>query len=348
MTPGSRNHRRNLLLFLLLPPIGAAPVAALADLTRPTATLLLLEPVLLAFGIYGVASLAFRTAWSRAGALALGLTLAVAVLHAPVGGSSTPPLETSWSSQVGRCAHQTDVPSAPLRVLQWDLSGADPSRVSDVVLALRPDIAVLTHLATVQLLTHLGDSEGGEIRYLGAEPDGIGLFVRGAFQYCGRNVDAWVLDPEVSGGDAVPTSHFAALTFPRVQGVGLFPLIAFSVDHDVLGTSKPSDALDIARIVASASDLLGASLVVAGHAGGPPTWRHAASFLHGSGLDDAGGPATWPGRFGPLPGLTWLRLDRVLAGSFWQPDGVATAAIQTPNRPILVELGPSKDALQAE
>lgn len=333
-------HSRRLRRFLpslLLPPLIVAPVAVLSDSTTLTAALLLLEPLWFALGLYLVLIRLTSRRPLEALGLTSGLVLALSIIHWPMGWVSMPPTDASWSGQVARCSRQMGAPTGSVRVLHWDLAGQAPEQDMGPALSkLRPDILVLSSLPDPALLLWFQEELGGEIQHHQALRGGLGLWVRGAFQYCGREIDAWHLGAASSDPDT-PDPGFAILTFPRVQGSGLFPLVAFESGGALL---NPLPARLLASQIAGAVGVTGESTIVVGQMGVPPSYRRVGELLRGASLQDHGAPPTWPGSFGRLPGLTMSRLGRVLGGPVWVPELAQTIATRTTHQPLLIQFGP--------
>jgi hypothetical protein len=307
-------------------------VAVFADETAFTSTFLFLEPLWLALLCLLVLHRLAEARLLDALALGLGSALALGALHAPAGATPTPPTDEAWAGPVARCGRQVGLPTGPLRLLWWELAGASVEGAVELLIEARPDLVVLGSPEAPEILSALKESLGGESQLHGDASRSLGLWARGAFQYCGRDIDSWTLSPEEPGS---PTAPLVVLTFPKIQGVGLFPFLAFSSGATPLRSGR---ALETARGVASGAGILGDTVIAAGHLGVPASARRSAALFRGAGLRDPGGPPTWPGRLGPLPGLTLHRLDRVLAGAAWTPDTVEVLPARAPNLPLLVRL----------
>lgn len=328
-----------------LPPgllLGAPPVIALAlrlgsDATCISAVLLLVEPLVTALGLFGVFLLLARRRWSGAAGLVVSLVLALIILHLPPG-DRTPPtrVPADWQRQASRCAEQIEFPNGPVRILSWNVEGSGGSdALFEHLVALRPDVAVLTRMPDDKPLERYRDRVGGEVMHL----DHMGLYVRGAFQYCGGSNDAWSLLDTPS--DPAPEELLAWFTFPHVAGSGVFPLLAvYAPLSPDAGRAWPRSQVELAGRVASARGYSGEALVVAGHLGAPPTFARTRGYFRGAGLRSAGGPATWPARLLGIPWLPFQRLERVFAGALWIPRSATTLRTGGTHRPLLVQLDP--------
>jgi hypothetical protein len=134
------------------------------------------------------------------------------------------------------------------------------------------------------------------------------------------------------------------LALPRVQAVGVVPLLAFVVPtatSDLASAEWPLSTVAGARALASAAMIGDADLVAAGHIAVLPGMGRITAVLDGAGLHDAGGPPTWPGRIGSWPFLAQFRLERVLAGAHWRTARTRSGAMDGAHRALLVELEPA-------
>ncbi len=359
-----RSWHRGLAAALLVTPLLAALFLRPGAGTGRVAGLLMLsEPLAIGLAAYGMLVLLSRRWWLSALSLTIGAATAVALLHAPATPTTPDALEIPWADQVAACASQAALPSATLRVISWDATDADlGADTLEVLVQQRPDLAVVSGLADGQFLERLAEVLPGESLSFGARGDQIGLFVRGTFEDCGDEAGAWPLtvfgpgqgpilaDYALDHDDQVqlPDHHAARRTsgqlvfaFPRVQGVGTVPVVAYQLParSSRLGSDTWTDAVrDGSVALAAAASLGGPSVVAAGHLAIPPTFQHVLATLEGAGLHDAGGPPTWPATIGTLPFLPMFRMERVLTGPTWRAMSAQAVDLPGRNKPLLVQL----------
>jgi hypothetical protein len=359
-----RSWQRGLAATLLVAPLLASLLLRPGEGTgQLTGLLLLAEPLAIGLAGYLLLLLLARRWWLSSASLAIGTAAAVAVLHAP---AATPVLadpEIPWAQQVSACARQNELPSAPLRLLSWNTSGATlDARTLERLVEQRPDVAVLSGLEDGAFLERLAEVLPGESLSFGSRGDQVGIYVRGVFEDCGEAAGAWPLtifgpglgpilaDYALDHDDQeqLPDHHVARRTsgqlvfaFPRVQGVGTIPLVAYELPtaSSRIGSRPWTHAVqDGSQTLAAAAALGGPSVVAVGHLGVPPSFQHTLAVLRSAGLHDAGGPPTWPARVRDLPSLPLYRMERVLSGSGWQASSAQTVDLPSPHRPLLVQL----------
>jgi len=328
---GARLANRGLFAALLVAPLlGAALLRPSAGDSRVTGLLLLGEPLLVGLLLYGLALLLAKRRWLPAGALFVGLSASLLVLHAPAEATAPIALDLPWQGEAARCAQEAAPPSAPLRVLTWNTAGEslDEATLARIV-ELRPDVAVLTALPDTEL---------------------IGIYVKGSFSECAGHTAAWPFSlPDLAAtgqagaGQDRQGAEQLVLALPHVPGVGTFPLLAFQVPFKGAPSSWPGSVQQGAEAMAAVAILAGGSTVAAGHLGAPSTFHRATGALRGAGLQDAGGPANWPNRVLNMPFLPIHKLDRVLTGRHWSAAQAAGGASAGSYRPLLVQL--SVDAI---
>lgn len=324
------------MALFIVPVVVACLVDLASDGSRALAALLLLEPVLVGACIYLCAMLLLGRLKRHGVALVLGVLVAFLVLHRPVASLEVAWPGAPWADAVQRCARELDSRPLPARILTWradgTLPGTDPL---PYLLSLHPDLVVLTGLEDQGLLDQIQDVASGESKFFGPPGAGMGVWVRGAFQYCGGRVDAWPLQEGEEGG-------LAWLTFPAIQEGPVLPFVAFQTSARPLSlkaaSNWPQSQQQVALSVAAAGHLTEGHGVAAGHLGAPPTWRRTQGLLVGGGFRDLGGPPTWPSRAGPLPWLPFQRLDRVLGGQGWQVDETRSIRIPSTWAPLLVQV----------
>jgi len=359
-----RGWHRGLAATLLVAPLLAALLLRPdASTGRWVGLLLLAEPLLIGLASYTMLILLSRRWWLSAVSVTIGSATAVALLHAPGAPRPIAELEIPWADQVSACAQQNELPSAPLRVLSWNATGAALDDAAlDLLLEQRPDIAVVTGLQDGAFLERLAEVLPGESLSFGSRGDQVGLFVRGAFIDCGDEAGAWPLtifgpgqgpilaDYALDQDDQaqLPDDHAARRTsgqlvfaFPHIQGVGTVPVVAYQLPthSSHLGSDTWTHAVrDGSRALAAAAALGGPSVVAVGHLGIPPTFQHTLAVLRGAGLHDAGGPPTWPATVRGLPFLPLFRMERVLSGPGWRARSAVAVDMPSAHKPLLVQL----------
>ncbi len=349
---GARLANRGLFAALLVAPLlGAALLRPSAGDSRVTGLLLLGEPLLVGLLLYGLALLLAKRRWLPAGALFVGLSASLLVLHAPAEATAPIALDLPWQGEAARCAQEAAPPSAPLRVLTWNTAGEslDEATLARIV-ELRPDVAVLTALPDTELIDRLAQVAPGESLGFGVAGELIGIYVKGSFSECAGHTAAWPFSlPDLAAtgqagaGQDRQGAEQLVLALPHVPGVGTFPLLAFQVPFKGAPSSWPGSVQQGAEAMAAVAILAGGSTVAAGHLGAPSTFHRATGALRGAGLQDAGGPANWPNRVLNMPFLPIHKLDRVLTGRHWSAAQAAGGASAGSYRPLLVQL--SVDAI---
>ena len=359
-----RGWRRGLAAALLVAPLlGALLLRPDHDTGRVAGLLLLAEPVAIGLACYTLLALLTRRWWLSSVSITIGTAAAVALLHAPKSPPTPLDLEIPWAAQATSCTQVTEVPTAPLRVLSWN---ATDSTLDDITLQRivdqRPDIAVVSGLTDGRFLERLAEVLPGESLSFGAKGDQVGLYVRGVFEDCGEEAGAWPLtifgpgqgpilaDYALDHADQeqLPNQHAArrtsgqlVLAFPRVQGVGTVPVVAYQLParSSKIGSDTWTHAMhDGSQALAAATLLAGPDVVAVGHLAAPPTFQHTMAVLKGAGLHDAGGPPTWPARVGGLPFLPLYRMERVLSGPTWRARSAQTVKLHATHDPLLVQL----------
>lgn len=346
-----------------------APLMA-ALLLRPSAgtgrwvgLLLLAEPLLIGLAAYLLLVLLGRRWWLAAMSIAIGTATAVALLHAPGTAPAMPELDIPWAEQVAACSEQNELPDAPLRVLSWNASDAPlDERTLQALVDQRPDLAVVTGLTDGAFLERMAEILPGESLSFGSRGDQVGLFVRGIFVDCGEEAGAWPLTVFGPGQgpiladyaldhddqEQLPDHHAARRTsgqlvfaFPRIQGVGTVPVVAYQLPtaSSELGSRAWTGAVQDGSVaLAAAASLGGPSVVAAGHLGIPPTFQHVLDVLRSVGLHDAGGPPTWPRSLAGLPALPMFRMERVLSGPGWRARSAQAVDLPGAHKPLIVQL----------
>jgi hypothetical protein len=359
-----RSWHRGLAATLLVVPLLAALLLRPGAGTGQLAGLALLaEPLFIGVAGYLLLLLLTRRWWLSAFTVTIGTAAAVALLHAPVSPAAASPLEIPWSGQALECMDQAGLPNAPLRLLSWNTSDAPlDDRALEVLVDQRPDLVVLTGLHDGSFLERLAEILPGESLAFGTEGDQLGLYVRGIFLDCGDEGGAWPLSIFGQGQgpiladyaldhadqEQLPQHHAARRTsgqlvfaLTRVQGVGTVPVVAYQlpVESSGLGSATWTGAVyDGSQALAATSALGGVGVVAIGHLAVPPTFQHIQATLSAAGLQDAGGPPTWPARLGPLPFLPLYRMERVLSGPIWRAHSAEVVALPGQHKPLLVQL----------
>ncbi len=333
-----RTSKKRLLngsLALSIPILLALVVSLGADHNRFLAMVMLAEPILLGLALYIIAALLLRRRWRMGLSTSVGVVVSVFVMHDPIHTIPAPELQLPATATVSGCLEQADLPTAPLRAVSWRLSGTSTASAMDYLLAMRPDVAVLGAMKDNAILEGLVEHFGGEAKHFGVPGDLMGVWVHGSFTSCGDETDTWVLSRSAPGTNKAKDHRLSSrynpinpleitvLLFPRVAGVGVFPMLALQVPMDFSRDAPqpwPEPQKRAAAAMAAATRLAGNAMVVAGHLAAPPNLRRVSGLLNGAGLSDSGGPPTWPGRLWGLPFPSFQRLDRIIVGGFWEPD----------------------------
>lgn len=313
----------------------------LGERTAVSALLLLGEPALWALGLYGIGALLLHRQRALAVALALGCATGAAALRFPT--VPTPPeaVEAGWPAELQRCASALPGARAPIRLLTWTVPANAPVDAA-ALLAEEPDLVVLLGAEDQDLAEALEDGLEGEAHIFPGQRGGDGaiLAVRGTFQYCGGNIDAWSLPLPDSGG---PVARLL-LTFPEVRDAGVLPLLAARADGaGGRWLDWPARAQESRRRLAATAVAIGAEhMVLAGDLAAPASFRLLRGALEGAGLRRVPAPPTWPARLGPLPTPTLHTLDQVWAGRGWRALGAeALRDGEGPRARLLVDLAPA-------
>ena len=172
-----RSWNRGLAAALLVLPLLLALMVRPSTTTSRLAGLALMaEPLLLGVAGYLVLGLLWRRWWLSALTLLLGTAGAVGVLHAP--GTPEPPPRVSipWASVVAPCVAAMDTPTAPVRVLSWNATGSPLGEEElETLVALRPDLAVVTGLRDARFLETFAEILPGETLTIGSAGDLVGI-----------------------------------------------------------------------------------------------------------------------------------------------------------------------------
>lgn len=332
--------RRSALLAALLGPPALGLLLSMADRLTPGALLLLAEPLMVAFAVWGVLALLVARRAPLSAALLTGTALAVALLHRPISPTTPEAQSLDWTQTLRGCALIPAPVTAPVRVMVWTLS---PGETWEALPALAiqnlPDLIVLRGPVDERLRADVELLLQGEAMLFPANAgDGLLVAVRGSFQYCGGERDSWQLDLPAAHPDAAGL----VVLFPQVRDVGVLPLMALRLERPDTLRGWAGRIDDAASLVASVAQAIGVRrLVVAGDLQAPVTWRSMSGRLLGPGLIEARLPPGWPSHLGPLPLLPLFSLDRVLTGPAWRPSGTWTLFAETRRAPVMVELSPA-------
>lgn len=316
----------NAAVLLWAPLLSGLLVGLVADRSLFGALLLLAEPLLVVGAVWLVLGQTWGRRWGRALAASIGCVGGLAALHLPASPSPPPVQRPAWATALRACA-QGDAPlQGPLRLAQWALQdGASPSQGALDGLASRSDLILLHGAAGPEAGAHLATLVEGEARFYPPGKSGEGsmsVVVRGGFAPCGADgQDAWSVELPAAEGHAAR----GVVIFPRIEGIGTFPLLAVRVDpaHGPAGWPGWTERLDQSaqRLAAVVQAVDPTRLILAGDLASPPTFRRLGGHLRGAGLWEHPGPPSWPTRLGGLPFPALHRLDRVWAGRAWVAGG---------------------------
>lgn len=333
-------------VVLWLPLLAGLLVGWVADRSLLGALVLMGEPLLAVLAAWGVISLLAARRWTLAAAALVGCAGGLAALHLPASPTPPPVQRPAWATALRACAAASEPVERALHLAQWALpDGSRPEEADLAELGDAADLVLLHGAATPEAGAILAARMDGASRYYPPSATGEGgmtLVVRGSFQRCGDDAqDAWAVDLPAAEGH----SARGVVTFPRVEGVGLFPLVVVQMDPMHGPRSWPSwpARLDGSgqRLAAVVQAIDASRVVLVGDLGVPPSFRHLAGRLRGAGLTELPGPPSWPTRLGPLPFLPLHRLDRVWSGSAWVAGGARALPDQGRQRaPVLTRLLP--------
>lgn len=336
------------MALLLVPSAIGLVLGWVSEKSFLSAFLLMGEPLLLALGVYGVAALAWHRRFVAALALAAGFVVGGLAVRLPPVPQTPPSAKAEWIGKVQDCANDARPVGAPVRVLSWTArADLDIEQQVETLQLERPDVVVVYGEPGAEVAAKLATAMGGESKDMGGD---IALAVRGVFSYCsGRavgdvsNEDSWeALLPTAGDREAK-----LVVTFPGVEGVGVFPLMVVRLDAPGSLTewrAWPHRLDEGARITSAVARTVGSRrMVVVGDFEAPSTFRHLMGHLLGAGLTQAPGPPNWPTRLGPLPMLPVHALDHVWLGSGWVAGDVrAIDGAGLTRRPLVVDLVPNE------
>lgn len=322
-----------LLVSAVLTGVGVA-VGWINDDSRLTATLLLLEPLLLVLGIWAATIARWRGASGVSLGISFGLvgaTLAVRLPYPTVPPELSPP---EWTDPVHRCASAIDMPVDPVRVLQWTLDGAvTRDDVLATVRAAQADVVVLHRVTNPTLFDEVAEAFGGESRLRGAEGGATGILASGGFHPCG-GASEWT-DPE-----AADTS----VQFVGVPPDTIFPLVVTRIQSAM--DADAGRAASLRQTLSVLSGIQGASTVVVADAPGPRSSRDLSLEFGRIGLASLPVPPTWPARMGVLPLLTVHPFTRVWVGPIWRVVRAQRASARVGlHAPVVIELAGPVDVV---
>ncbi len=334
-------------LGLWVPLVIGMTVGWVADASLVGALLLFGEPLLVVVAVFVLLTLLSRRRWVAAGALALGCVGGLAALHLPPTPTPPPTMRPDWTRQLRSCAAFPSAVEAPVRLVHWTL--ADGTQLTDqqaMAIGANADVVVLNGTPNPTAGAELARVMGGEAKFYAPGHTGEGgltVVVRGSFQYCGGTEDAWAMPLRAADGHEAR----AVVTFPRVEGAGVFPLVALRMDPPHGPSSWPGwvERLDQSgqQLAAVAQAIDASRMVVVGDFGVPPSFRRLGGRLQGAGLTEVGVPPTWPATVGPFPALPVHRLDRVWAGRTWSSRTASSLpADGQPRAPFALTLVPQQ------
>ena len=338
-------RRTGIALVLWLPILTGGLVGHVADRSLLGALLLMAEPLAVVIALWGTASLLWRREIPLGLGLGLGSTAAIALLHMPPTPVAPPATRPDWATGLRACAAFPKPGEGPVRLAQWSLDAGQVPTVDRLAeIGGEADLVVLQGTADATPGQTLARVMGGEARFYPPNAQGeagMTLVARGSFQPCGADEDSWGLELPAAEGHLAR----AVVTFPRIEGVGTFPLLALRMDPlhgPATWAGFPGRLDESGRRLAAVVQAIDASrLVVVGDFGVPPSFRHLAGRLSGAGLSEQALPPSWPARLGPLRALPLHRLDRVWTGRSWQGgDARVLSPDQGSRTPILLTLRP--------
>lgn len=318
-------------------------VAELGESSLFSLLVLLVEPALwVGFALLALYGLAAGRWLRAASALACLASLSILIRQAPA--LRVPGVAPDEATPLLReCVSRAGSPSAPATVATWNTGAQrDPIRLAASLRALDADVVVLQEVrgeallgAVVEQLRALGAPErqvaasedppsrtGAMVEGVyveGMAGSGLGVVVLGGFfGVCGSEErESWSFELP-SGGDR---RSVAALTMPRVEGVGWVPVLGLHADRPArLGELSGWGDRVIAggdRLAGFARALDAPGLVLLGDTNAHLTFRRFAGAMLGANLNELSGGPTWPATLFGLPALPLYRLDRVWVGAGW-------------------------------
>jgi hypothetical protein len=136
--------------------IGLGATALFDPASAGVAVVSLLEPFLLAAGLFGLAACLLSGARAIAGGLGVGLLLGFLALHNPGRLRLAEAELPGWSNQLRDCALVASSQPQPFRLLWWQVDGSPSPSALFTLLDARPDVVVLDGLSDPKLLDALG------------------------------------------------------------------------------------------------------------------------------------------------------------------------------------------------
>ncbi len=309
----------------------AAAVAWSGDSERWSAIVLHAEPIAWVLGVWAVYGFWWAAQRRRALTVAVGVTLAGAVLHVPPTwvSRSPRPEAPAWLAGVQRCAAALGTPEDTARILSWNVADVDDTaRVGQVVAAASPDLTVLYGVADEVLADALRAELGGESIVLGAPHPAV-VHTRGVFHLCGDDAQ-W---SDASG---------ATLLFAGTTPDTAFPLLLGHLPAPTDPGGWAASASAARGALAMLVDRLASrSTVVLADAHSTATFYRVDADLLDAGAVGVAMPPSWPARLGALPFLPLHPWDRAWVGPGWRSAGAwrLRAAVGV-RAPILVRLEP--------
>lgn len=365
---------------------GAAVLVAMYAETRMLSLLVLVLEPFLWFGLgAGCLYALVERRWHLAAVGAWSLAVLVFALRQPAPVVGPPAFAPDAASPVVRnCASLATTPSAPVRVLTWNVGGSDDELAADIVQS-EADLIVLQEVtaervaevtAAVQerLVTDFARARLAHFEELGEVPpamtadqadllpvaeglhvptmgnEGLGLIVRnGEFSYCG-DADRFPI-PLPAAGDRVARGAlvFASLERPDAErGYDLVPLMGVHLDRPG-GPGElsgwPQRLKDSAETIAGFARALDTpNLVIAGDTNTHGTFRGFPGSMKGAGLTAVPPRASWPASLMGVPALPLYQLDRVWHGDAWVTSAVRTLRGPGDHLGILATLSPREVA----
>jgi len=324
------------------------PVLALAvgagAAGEPIGVLLALaEPLVFAALMVGVSLALLSSKPGLATSLVVSAVVGAISLHQPVTPSPSTSDAPAWLRTIKGCTLLSKPTLAPIRLFTWTVD--DHQNIEEAIpaiLKLKPDIIVLNGSDQLTMGSKLSEGLNGEVKFFPNQKREYGTtaVVRGNFQYCGGEKDAWHLPSSSS------TQGTAILTFPHIDEIGVFPLVipqfenkndenswlswAQEVIHNANDTAKSLTAIGTRKIV-----LMGDLKV-------PARSTALVNPFRTVGLRSATSAPNWPTSILGLPFLSQHALDHAWVGRGWHIQSARVPNIGTQSRlPILFDLTPA-------
>lgn len=250
--------------------------------------------------------------------------------------AEAPALLPGWLQQVQNCLPSVGWPQDGLRILQWTAEGdLQMEEVVEVLVALRPDLFLLSGTDSLDLAVRLNSELGGEYEIQpseGAFPGRV-LLARGAFHICGDS-SRWSLQTSTFGFAGITPDTIVPLLVSWHEGP--FDSRPWQQQRDRWGEEE----LLLEHLQSPAT-------ILAVDAPALPTWRYLQAGLREVGLTNVATPPNWPVRLLQMPMLPLHPYDRLWVGPGWNISASQRVKVRSGRRaPVLTTLEPASNTAQ--